>query len=103
MLDWRLVEDPKKGRTLIPRGGVIFRGVPTDLDYFPVAAPANPPGQWNRTVITLKGESVTVTTNGRKTADDVKIAALPPRGRIALRHTDVPTEFANLFVRELKE
>jgi hypothetical protein len=102
IVDWRFAVDPAKHRKPVSPGGVALRGVATGAGEFPASAPANPPGAWNRTVYMVKGNRLTVTTNGHKTTDDAEIPGLPPEGRIALRHTDTPMEFANLFVRELK-
>jgi hypothetical protein len=67
----------------------------------PREAADKPPGQWNRFVITMKGDRVTVNLNGRTVIDDGLLPGVPPRGRIGLQHHRSPVEFANLYVREL--
>jgi hypothetical protein len=60
-----------------------------------------PLGQWNRFVITLKGERVTVQLNGKTIIENAQLPGLATRGPIGLQHHNEPLEFANLFVREL--
>ena len=60
-----------------------------------------PIGQWNRFVITLQGERLTVVLNGRTVIDDAELPGIPERGRIALQHHGAPIEFANLLINEL--
>jgi 3-keto-disaccharide hydrolase len=61
----------------------------------------NPIGQWNRFVITLKGEHLTVVLNGQTVIDDAVLPGIPERGRIALQHHNSPIEFASLLIKEL--
>jgi hypothetical protein len=60
-----------------------------------------PIGQWNRFVITLRGERLTVDLNGKIVIENARLPGLPPRGPIVLQHHGDPIEFANLFVRAL--
>jgi hypothetical protein len=60
-----------------------------------------PPGQWNRFVITMKGDRLTVLLNGQKVIDNAQLPGIPPRGPIGLQHHGDPVEFANLFIKEL--
>lgn len=60
-----------------------------------------PPGQWNRFVITMKGDRLTVYLNGRLVIDYAQLPNVPERGRIGLQHHRSPVEFANLFIKEL--
>src|SRR5262249_55630162 len=60
-----------------------------------------PEGQWNRLVAVLKGKSIKVTVNG-ESAGELAIPDLAPQGPLALK-SDGEMDFANLFVRELKE
>lgn len=60
------------------------------------------PGQWNRFVITLKGDRLTVLLNGETVIDQAELPGLPSRGPIALQHHGDPLEFTNLFIKELK-
>jgi hypothetical protein len=62
-----------------------------------------PVGQWNRFVITMKGERVTVRLNGKLVIDNARLPGVPRKGPLGLQHHNEPIEFANLFLRELKE
>jgi hypothetical protein len=61
----------------------------------------NPPGQWNRFIITLKGDRLTVVLNGQTVIDQEQLPRIPPRGPIGLQHHGDPVEFANLFIKEI--
>jgi hypothetical protein len=61
----------------------------------------SPPGQWNRFLITLKGDRLTVVLNGQTVIDQEQLPGLPPRGPIGLQHHGDPLEFTNLFIKEL--
>src|SRR5262249_41060825 len=56
-----------------------------------------PIGQWNRFVITMKDDRLTVDLNGQRVLDNAQLPGVPKRGRIALQHHGDPIEFANLF------
>ena len=58
-------------------------------------------GVWNRFIITVKGEQVSVVLNGEKIIDSVRLPGMPESGPIGLQQHGEPLEFANLFVREL--
>jgi hypothetical protein len=62
-----------------------------------------PIGKWNRFVITMKGDRLTVRLNGKLVIDKARLPGVAKRGRIALQHHGDPIQFANLFIRELKE
>jgi hypothetical protein len=61
-----------------------------------------PPGQWNRFIITMKGDRVTVDLNGQRVIDNAQLPGVAKRGPIALQHHGDPVEFANIYVRELQ-
>lgn len=61
----------------------------------------NPPGKWNRMLLTLKGENLTVVLNGQTVIDRAPLPGLPARGPIGLQHHGDALEFTNLFVKEL--
>jgi hypothetical protein len=61
------------------------------------------PGQWNRFIITMKGDRVTVRLNGQTVIENAQLPGVPARGPIALQHHGDPIEFANIFVRELNK
>jgi 3-keto-disaccharide hydrolase len=60
-----------------------------------------PAGQWNRFLITVRGQKVTVELNGERVIDGAELPDLPARGPIALQYHGDPIEFANLFVKSL--
>ena len=61
-----------------------------------------PPGQWNRFVITLKGDRLTVLLNGQTVIDQEQLPGIPARGPLGLQHHGDPVDFANLFIKELE-
>ena len=58
-------------------------------------------GTWNRFIITVNGEQVSVILNGEKIIDSVRLPGMPESGPIGLQQHGEPLEFANLFIREL--
>ncbi|MCI0643160.1 MAG: DUF1080 domain-containing protein [Gemmataceae bacterium] len=63
----------------------------------------NKPKVWNRFLITMKGDRLTVVLNGKTVIENAHLPGVPARGPIALQHHGDPLEFANIFVRELKD
>ena len=61
----------------------------------------NPPGQWNRFVVTMRGDRVTVVLNDRKIIDRAVLPGVPDRGPIGLQNHRDPIEFRNLFIKPL--
>jgi hypothetical protein len=61
----------------------------------------NPIGKWNRMIITMKGDRLTVVVNGKKVIDQAQLPGVAPSGPIALQNHGDPIQFANLFIREL--
>jgi hypothetical protein len=61
-----------------------------------------PPGQWNRFIITMKGDRLSVDLNGQRVIDNAQLPGIPERGPIALQHHGDPIQFANIYIRELK-
>jgi hypothetical protein len=59
-------------------------------------------GQWNRFFITMKGDRLSVTLNGKRVLDNAQLPGVPAKGPIALQHHGDQVEFANLYIRELK-
>jgi hypothetical protein len=57
-------------------------------------------GKWNRFIITLKGDRVTVVLNSKKIVENAQLPGIPSRGPIGLQHHNEVVEFGNLFVRE---
>jgi hypothetical protein len=61
----------------------------------------NPPGQWNRFVITLRNDRLTVLLNEKIVIDNAQLPGLSARGPIGLQHHGDPVQFANLYIQEL--
>jgi hypothetical protein len=62
----------------------------------------NPPGQWNRFQITLRGDRVTVVLNGQTVIDDAFLPDVAKSGPIGLQNHGDPIEFRNLFLKTLE-
>ena len=62
-----------------------------------------PSGEWNRFVITMRGDRVTVVLNGKTVIDHAKLPGVPKTGPIALQNHGDPIEFRNLYIKELPE
>jgi hypothetical protein len=63
----------------------------------------NPPGQWNRFVITMRGDRVTVVLNSKTVIDRAVLPDVADRGPIGLQNHGDPIEFRNLFIKPLPE
>lgn len=60
-----------------------------------------PLGKWNRFIVTVRGERVTVALNGKTILNDALVPGMAKRGPIGLQHHNEVVEFGNLFIREL--
>jgi hypothetical protein len=58
-------------------------------------------GRWNRFLITMRGDRLTVELNGQTVIDNCQLLGVPAEGPIALQHHGDRIEFANVFVRRL--
>ena len=67
----------------------------------PAAKADQPVGKWNRFLITVVGDEVTVELNGQVVIDKCPLPGMPAEGPFALQHHGDPIEFANIFVRRL--
>jgi len=67
----------------------------------PLLKADNPPGQWNRFVITAIGDTVTVVLNGKTVIKEANLPGIPKKGPIALQHHGDPIQFANIYIKEL--
>lgn len=68
----------------------------------PKTAADLPVGQWNRFLITLRGEQLSVQLNGESVIDECPLPGIPTVGPIGLQHHGDPIEFANIFIRSLE-
>lgn len=67
----------------------------------PKANADRPIGEWNRTMITIKGDRLTVAMNGRVVIDNAQLPEVPKKGAIGLQHHGSAIDFANLWIKEL--
>lgn len=72
-----------------------------------------PVGEWNKFVITMKGDRLTVVLNGQSVIKNAQLPGVPAKGKFALQHhggmkngeyspASSLVQFRNIFVRELK-
>ena len=61
----------------------------------------NPIGQWNRFVIMMKGDQLTIELNGQTVIKNAKLPGVPQSGKLALQHHGSAIEFANIMIKEL--
>jgi hypothetical protein len=59
-------------------------------------------GSWNRFVIRMKGDRLTVRLNGKLVIDNAQLPGVAKEGPIALQDHGDPVQFRNVFIRELK-
>lgn len=60
-----------------------------------------PLGKWNRFLITMKGDRVSIDLNGKQIITNAQLPEVANRGPIGLQHHNEPVEFGNIFIREL--
>jgi hypothetical protein len=60
-----------------------------------------PIGEWNRTMINLKGDRLTVSLNGRVVIDNAQLPDIPAKGPIGFQHHGQAIDFANVWIKEL--
>ncbi len=60
-----------------------------------------PVGEWNRMMITLVGDRLSVVLNGVKVIDNAQLPGIAKRGPIALQHHGAGIDFANVWIKEL--
>lgn len=61
----------------------------------------HPVGDWNRFVITLQGDRLTVVLNGKTVIENAQLPGVPESGPIALQHHGSSLEFRNIYIKEL--
>ena len=59
-------------------------------------------GEWNRFMITMRGDRLTVVLNGKTVIENAQLPGVPRRGPIALQHHGDPIQFANLLIKDLE-
>ena len=58
-----------------------------------------PIGEWNRTMITLKGNRLDVSLNGRVVIENAELPGIPEIGEIGLQQHGAAIDFANLWIK----
>lgn len=58
-----------------------------------------PLGEWNRTMITVKGNTVSVSLNGETVIENAALEGMPAEGPIGLQHHGQAIDFANIWVK----
>jgi len=61
------------------------------------------PGEWNRFLITLRGDRVDVTLNGTHVIQGARVKDIPAAGPITLQNHKDAVEFRHLFIKELSQ
>lgn len=59
-----------------------------------------PLGEWNRTMITLKGDRLSVSLNGRVVIENAQLPGIAAKGAIGLQHHGAAIDFANLWIKD---
>lgn len=67
----------------------------------PSAVADKPIGEWNRTMITLKGDRLTVSINGKVVIENAQLPGIPDSGSVGLQHHRSSIDFANVWIKEL--
>ncbi len=60
-----------------------------------------PLGEWNRMMITLTGDKLSVNLNGQLVISDAVLPDIPAEGPIGLQHHGSAIDFANIWIKEL--
>lgn len=59
-----------------------------------------PVGEWNRTMITIKGDRLSVSMNGRVVIENAQLPGVAAKGPIGLQHHGSAIDFANFWIKE---
>ena len=78
-------------------------GMPAEVraGVTPTSRADAPVGKWNRFIITMRGDRLTVNLNGTTVIQDARLPGIADEGPIALQSHHSGVEFTNLFVLEL--
>ena len=80
-------------------------GLPAEVraGVTPTSRADAPVGKWNRFIITMRGDRLTVNLNGTTVIHDAQLPGIAGEGPIALQSHHSGVEFMNLFVLELTD
>jgi predicted O-methyltransferase YrrM len=70
--------------------------------YTPLKKMDKPVGQWNRFIITMKGDRLTVKLNGEIVIKNAQLPGVSAEGEIALQRHGNPIEFKNIYIKSLE-
>ena len=71
------------------------------LKTMPTVRADKGPGEWNRFIITLRGDRVDVTLNGTQVIKGARVKDIPAEGPITLQNHKDAVEFRHVFIKEL--
>lgn len=60
-----------------------------------------PVGEWNRMLVTIQADRLTVSLNGRVVIENAQLPGVPAKGPIGLQHHGAAIDFANMWIKEL--
>lgn len=67
----------------------------------PKAKADKPIGEWNRMIITMKGDRLTVTLNDQVVIENAQLPGTPKEDPIGFQHHGSRIDFANIWIKEL--
>ena len=78
------------------------KGTPQELKaaLVPSVKADKPIGEWNHMEVTLQGELLSVTLNGKQVIKEAKLPGIPESGPIGFQHHGSPIDFANVVIKE---
>jgi hypothetical protein len=67
----------------------------------PKAKADKPLGEWNRTIVTIKGDRLFVNLNGQTVIENAQLPGTPTEGPIGFQNHGSKIDFANVWIKEL--
>lgn len=90
MVDWRWTGKGNESMPVLLREGMV-----------PDVKVTTPAGNWNRSIFTVRGNTVSVEVNGAKLAENVSFPNALPKGRIALDPQGAGIQYASIYLKKL--
>ena len=66
----------------------------------PIKNADHPLGEWNTFLVTIKGNRMSVDTNGERVINEAELPDLPKKGPLGLQHHGDPVQFRQLWVKD---